>query len=75
MKAFTKPRVFTKPKSEKPKVKPKGQSGFSTHAEICPVCKGSGNTRKKNKASNEGPRDCHGCGGKGWVEVSDDNAC
>lgn len=27
------------------------------HAEKCPVCKGNG---------------CQGCGGRGWVEVSDD---
>lgn len=30
------------------------------HAEICPVCKGSG------KYENN---PCHGCNGKGWVEV------
>jgi hypothetical protein len=30
------------------------------HSELCPVCKGSG---KINDIT------CHGCNGKGWVEV------
>ena len=30
------------------------------HAEICPVCSGSGNYSEK---------ECHGCNGKGWVMV------
>lgn len=29
------------------------------HAEVCPVCQGKG----------KGEATCHGCGGKGWVEV------
>jgi len=33
------------------------------HSEICPVCCGSGRYLDKL---------CHGCGGKGWIEVSDD---
>lgn len=32
------------------------------HAEKCPVCEGSG------KYEN---RECHGCQGKGWVQVGD----
>ncbi len=32
------------------------------HAEICPVCKGNGKVEKET---------CHGCGGKGWVQVDD----
>ena len=38
------------------------------HAETCPVCYGSG------KIGAEGPierKTCHGCAGKGWVEVGD----
>lgn len=42
------------------------------HAEICPVCKGSG----KYKQYGEGlstisyyETTCHGCNGKGWVIV------
>ena len=30
------------------------------HAEICPVCGGSGKLKKKQ---------CHGCNGLGWVTV------
>jgi len=33
------------------------------HAELCPVCSGSGKYKKKK---------CHGCGGKGWIEVGRD---
>lgn len=32
------------------------------HSEICPVCNGTGKYCNKK---------CHGCDGKGWVEVSD----
>lgn len=42
------------------------------HAEVCPVCKGSG----KYKQYGEGlstvsyyETTCHGCNGKGWVIV------
>lgn len=31
-------------------------------AVLCPVCKGSGKFKDK---------ECHGCNGKGWVEVRD----
>ena len=31
------------------------------HAEICPVCNGTGKV---------GNVLCHGCGGRGWLEVS-----
>jgi hypothetical protein len=37
-------------------------------AQICPVCNGIG----KYSDSHNGctiSRDCHGCGGKGWIEV------
>ena len=42
------------------------------HAETCPVCGGSGEKRK------EIPGDCvtvscHGCDGKGWVEIGSDS--
>ena len=40
-------------------------------AVLCPVCGGSGEVADKhNKAATT---TCHGCGGKGWVEVQDDN--
>ena len=36
------------------------------HAERCPVCVGTGKIEKET---------CHGCGGKGWVEVTDNEPC
>jgi len=36
-----------------------------SHAERCPVCCGSGKIKDNN---------CHGCLGKGWIEVSDTHA-
>jgi len=43
-----------------------------THAEKCPVCEGKGRipTEGYTVAEDDG-RECHGCGGKGWVEVHD----
>ena len=35
------------------------------HAERCPICNGSGKIKKLDVEET-----CHGCGGKGWVEVS-----
>ena len=39
------------------------------HAELCPVCKGSGKwwDPRDNKLHT-----CHGCQGMGWVAVPDD---
>lgn len=44
-------------------------------AQICPVCSGEG-TIKDNQDWNTSPancwrKTCHGCGGKGWVEVGE----
>jgi DnaJ-class molecular chaperone len=39
------------------------------HAEICPVCNGSGYTATLTAVPP--PKSCHGCNGKGWVEVHD----
>lgn len=33
-----------------------------SHAELCPVCKGTGKVNEK---------ECHGCQGKGWIEIGD----
>ena len=41
---------------------------MSASAVLCPVCGGKGEYREKSEPSK--PRECHGCGGKGWVEVS-----
>jgi hypothetical protein len=44
------------------------------HAEKCPVCDGCGRyTPLPDPNSSAGPitQPCHGCNGKGWVEVSE----
>ena len=46
-------------------------------AVICPICQGLGTVRivngeKSTEAATQS-RICHGCGGKGWVEVSENN--
>ena len=42
-------------------------------AELCPVCGGTGKYREKpngySTSATSIERTCHGCGGKGWVEV------
>jgi len=44
-------------------------------AVLCPVCNGSGRLLEPNcpgsTCSAFISRDCHGCGGKGWVSISD----
>lgn len=44
-------------------------------AELCPVCGGSGKYYPSGLSSGTGPKTCHGCNGKGWVEVNADNRC
>ena len=46
-------------------------------AVICPVCKGSGVINIEVEGSATGPymKTCHGCSGKGWVEISDVDEC
>jgi len=42
------------------------------HAEICPICKGRGRVPEDPEWDSgpfPGTRVCHGCDGKGWVEV------
>lgn len=46
---------------------------MSTHAELCPVCHGTGKY-KDYSYSNYGSNifienTCHGCNGKGWVTI------
>ena len=45
-----------------------------THAERCPVCNGSGKYVESTYFTITAPieKTCHGCLGKGWVEVRDD---
>lgn len=43
-------------------------------AELCPVCKGEGVRVNHGYGETAGASkyiQCHGCGGKGWVEVGD----
>lgn len=45
-------------------------------AVLCPVCGGSGKVIQKNDGSSMSvplAKDCHGCNGKGWVEVREDS--
>lgn len=37
----------------------------------CPVCDGSGRTSKMFDSSTN-TKECHGCNGKGWVEIGSD---
>jgi DnaJ-class molecular chaperone len=44
-------------------------------AERCPVCYGTGKYTDPSDPMTTavpGPRTCHGCAGKGWVEVQQD---
>ena len=40
-------------------------------AERCPVCNGTGRylVRPEPGLTSPGDKPCHGCGGKGWVEI------
>jgi DnaJ-class molecular chaperone len=43
-----------------------------TKPELCPVCNGNGNVVPVNDGTTTSvpsPVICHGCNGKGWVEV------
>ena len=40
------------------------------HAEKCPICEGKGKIPRLD-GWNCHEDACHGCGGKGWVEVAD----
>jgi len=44
------------------------------HAEICPICKGKGEEYDSTLAAQQASpyKPCHGCNGKGWVEVGGD---
>lgn len=41
------------------------------HAERCPLCSGEGKIIKYNEGMQTTSKTCHGCNGKGWVEVHD----
>jgi len=46
------------------------------HAELCPVCKGSGKYRSSMDCNHTSITytecTCHGCGGTGWITITDD---
>jgi len=44
-----------------------------SHAELCPVCGGSGKLPDESSGTSTAPtaHPCHGCGGLGWVPVRD----
>jgi len=49
-----------------------GEFSVRSHAEICPVCGGSGKVIPKINympSAVPQPVTCHGCGGLGWVTV------
>ena len=41
-------------------------------AVLCPVCNGSGKIQPTGDQSDNKLETCHGCNGKGWVEVQED---
>ena len=42
------------------------------HSEICPICSGKGKI-KNSENTTYAEVTCHGCGGKGWIEISNGN--
>lgn len=39
-------------------------------AQICPICSGGGKLPNDGKTTDATKPTCHGCNGKGWVEVA-----
>ena len=44
-------------------------------AVLCPVCNGKGRIYGGYESGTEPLETCHGCGGKGWVEVHEESCC
>ena len=49
-----------------------------SHAQKCPICNGKGHINQegnfayRDEQGNTAPqKTCHGCGGRGWIEVKD----
>jgi len=42
-------------------------------AVICPICHGKGKIKREDVSTTDDNKwkVCHGCGGRGWVEVSE----
>lgn len=47
------------------------------HAELCPVCHGKGRLPSDDRdfTTSKWEPICHGCSGRGWVEVGNDPPC
>lgn len=51
---------------------------MSNHTEICPVCNGAGKYKEctffgdRTTIQTYIEKNCHGCGGLGWVTVTDE---
>lgn len=43
-----------------------------SHAEICPICHGKGKIPNPENVTAPTEITCHGCNGRGWVEISDE---
>ncbi len=45
------------------------------HAERCPICYGKGQINNVNPGDTCAERweTCHGCSGRGWIEIQDTN--
>jgi len=45
------------------------------HAQTCPICNGQGKIKNpdhdKQATASPSMITCHGCGGRGWIEVAD----
>ena len=42
-----------------------------THSEKCPICFGAGKIAQSGGYSSAVEITCHGCQGRGWIEVRD----
>lgn len=43
-----------------------------SHSEVCPTCMGRGKVKSPSSVTSvDCMITCHGCGGKGWVEIGD----
>jgi len=40
-------------------------------AVICPICHGKGKIKREDVSTADEWKTCHGCGGRGWVEVTE----
>ena len=41
------------------------------HKTTCPICNGEGQVKDKRNPSPDAMKQCHGCGGTGWITVQE----